>query len=68
MLSFMSGTFRSMFEGEFREKDQPEVPVNVDGIGPDHFEAFLQCLYPGGNEPEGNFVSHRIILFLREYI
>lgn len=53
MLSFMSTTFRSMFDGEFREKNMPEVPVKVDGFDADHFESFLQCLYPGGSEPNG---------------
>lgn len=42
-----------MFKGEFREKNQQEVPVNVDGIDAEHFEAFLQCLYPSGREPKG---------------
>ncbi|KAH7705911.1 kelch-like protein 18-like [Aphelenchoides avenae] len=62
MLSFISTTFRSMFEGEFREKNQQEVPVNVEGIGPDHFEAFLQCIYPGGNELKGEFNEQLVTL------
>ncbi|KAH7705258.1 hypothetical protein AAVH_27544 [Aphelenchoides avenae] len=39
-----------MFEGEFREKNQQEIPVNVEGIDASHFEAFLQSLYPCGSE------------------
>lgn len=42
-----------MFNGDFREKNQTEVPVNVDGTNAEHFEAFLQCLYPCGREPNG---------------
>ncbi|KAH7703177.1 kelch-like protein 5-like protein, partial [Aphelenchoides avenae] len=62
VLSFISTTFRSMFEGEFREKNQQEVPVNVEGIGPDHFEAFLQCIYQGGNELKGEFIVQLVTL------
>lgn len=53
----MSDSFDRMFEGDFREKCQQKVMVDVeaigDGISADHYEAFLQCLYPGGNEPKG---------------
>lgn len=54
----MSDSFGRMFEGDFCEKCQQKVTVNVEaigaGIGAVHYEAFLQCLYPGGNEPKGN--------------
>lgn len=53
MLSFESPIFSAMFGGEFREKNQPEIPVNVEGIEAGHFEAFLQSLYPRGSEPKG---------------
>lgn len=78
ILTFASPTFRAMFEGEFLEKGQQEIPVNVPGTNAEHFEAFLQCLYPGGSEPKGLFQLcfrshvrckhpswHRTILFSR---
>lgn len=52
-MSFVSSTFRAMFEGEFREKNQKEIPVNVDGIDARHFETFLQTIYPCGSEHNG---------------
>ncbi|KAH7701498.1 hypothetical protein AAVH_31369, partial [Aphelenchoides avenae] len=52
-LSLMSTTFHAMFNGDFREKNQQEVPVNVEETNAEHFEAFLQCLYPYGREPKG---------------
>ncbi|KAH7712170.1 hypothetical protein AAVH_20476 [Aphelenchoides avenae] len=57
ILSLFSDNFGRMFEGDFREKWQQEVAVNVEAIGEgisaDHYEAFLQCFYPDGSEPTG---------------
>ena len=52
-LSFVSPMFNTMFTGDFREKNQEEVPVNVDGTHAEHFEAFLHCVYPYGAKPRG---------------
>ncbi|KAH7684565.1 Protein BATH-25, partial [Aphelenchoides avenae] len=62
ILSFASSTFRSLLEGDFREKNQQEIPVNVEGTDARHFEAFLQCLYPGGSEPKAEFIVQLITL------
>ncbi|KAH7705887.1 BTB/POZ domain-containing protein 17 [Aphelenchoides avenae] len=56
ILSLMSTTFHAMFNGDFREKNQQEVPVNVEGTNASHFEAFLQCLYPHGRKPMRRFM------------
>ncbi|KAH7705257.1 Protein BATH-25 [Aphelenchoides avenae] len=62
ILSFASSTFRSMFEGEFREKNQQEILVDVEGTDASHFEAFLQCLYPCGSEPKAEVLVPLVTL------
>ncbi|KAH7698259.1 transport and golgi organization-like protein, partial [Aphelenchoides avenae] len=62
ILSFASPTFRALFEGDFREKNQKEIPVNVEGTNAEHFEAFLQCLYPCGREPKAKFLVPLVTL------
>ncbi|KAH7699281.1 hypothetical protein AAVH_33614, partial [Aphelenchoides avenae] len=61
-LSLMSTTFHTMFNGDFREKNQQEVPVIVEGTDAEHFEAFLQCLYPYGREPKSEFLVPLVTL------
>ncbi|KAH7699766.1 hypothetical protein AAVH_33125, partial [Aphelenchoides avenae] len=51
-LSLVSSTFHTMFNGDFREKNQQEAPVNVEGTNADHFNAFLHCIYPFATEPK----------------
>ncbi|KAH7699282.1 galectin-3-binding protein, partial [Aphelenchoides avenae] len=62
VLTFASPTFRAMFERDFREKGQQEIPVNVPEANAEHFEAFLQCLYPGGSEPKAEFLVPLVTL------
>lgn len=41
--------FETMFNGEFREKDQKAV--RLKGVAPGTFEVFLHCVYPCGADP-----------------
>lgn len=52
-LSLVSSTFGAMFDGDFREKNEQEVKVNFEGTDAEHFEAFLEGIYPYGTEPKG---------------
>ncbi|KAH7693337.1 hypothetical protein AAVH_39631 [Aphelenchoides avenae] len=38
------------------------LPVHVEGVIAEHFEAFLQCLYPGGSEPKAEYIVPLVTL------